>query len=245
MTSVEISSFFNQIKSKSSVLFSSLSLFRFAVRAKSTNTDTWEGAVYQLLQLVAFNAQSRGVAALAQTDLLKWELDMELWNEICGVGESIKGDITFSAIKTISQNEEYRFAHLSIQEFLFLDYQRTWHVNPDFAVLLRDPKFDNVLRIGLSSPEMAHWILGGESNFRFRPEDNRQVSLLFELARYPGLRSLVIKLHDGLKLGDFAQERAELRTCSVQMIHLGTAICLIRPETVKLDLSYLEITDRG
>jgi len=59
------------------------------------------------------------MAALPQSDLNKWGLDMALWNEICGVGQSVKGEsLTFSALKTISQNEEYRFAHLSLQEFL-------------------------------------------------------------------------------------------------------------------------------
>lgn len=220
---------------------------RFAVRAKSTNTDTWEASVYQLLQLVAFRAQSIGVAALTQADLSKWHLDLELWNEICGVGESIKGDnLSFSAIRTISQKEEYRFAHLSLQEFLYLDYRRASQDQPDLAGLFCDAKFDNVLRIGFSSPEITDWLLTGKSNFRFEPTDARQVSLLFELAKgHAGLRSLVIKLNDRIKLGDLAEEKAALQACSVRMLHLSRVICLIRPETVILDLSQLNITDSG
>lgn len=197
--------------------------------------------------MVAYRAQDDGVAALSQSDLNSWQLDMDLWNEICGVGESIKGDsLTFSAIKTISQKEEYRFAHLSLQEFLYLDYRRACQDRPVLSTLLADPKFDNVLRIGFSSPDITSWLLNGITDFRFEPIDARQLSLLFELAKgHTGLRSLVITLHDGIRIEDLAEEIAELRAFSVRIIHLNNAICLIRPETTILDLSQLDITDDG
>jgi len=221
---------------------------RFAVRAKSTNTDTWEASVYQLLQLVAYRAQDRGIAALAQADLNRWQLDMELWSEICGeAGESTKksDNLTFSAIKTISQKEEYRFAHLSLQEFLYLDYRRTCQqAPPELATLFRDPKFDNVLRIAFSSPEVTTWLLSETSSLRLEEPDARQLSLLLELLKQPeGLRSVMLKLSPEQRDGVFVQR---VRACSVWKLSLNRDyICFFIQDPLMLDLSNLDLTDAG
>lgn len=118
---------------------------------------------------------------------------MDLWGEICGEGGNyINNDVTFSVIKTISQKEEYRFAHLSLQEFLYLDHRRACQDQSNLEVLFREPRFDNVLRIGFSSPEITRWLLNGNLDLRLENPNERQLTLLIDLARHSGLRSVIL-----------------------------------------------------
>jgi len=134
----------------------------------------------------------------------------------------------------------------------YLDYRRASQDIPGLASLLGDPKFDNVLQIGLSSPETASWLLNGNTDhFRFEATEARQLPLLFELAKKSGLRSLVIELSGSakdcqeLEDEDFVRERTELEACSWRVRRIGSALCLLRPDAVTLDLSRLNITDDG
>jgi len=78
----------------------------------------------------------------------------------------------------------YQFAHLSVQEFLFLKYLlhfRTPITSARFSELLADPWFDNTLRIASTFPDLVTLFL---SNFVEEGLANDEVRAIFLLLKF-------------------------------------------------------------
>jgi len=210
---------------------------------------------------VGYHNQLKKVALISHDDLTSMRgVNIALWEEICGVDATIKGDnLTFTVVKVVSQRAEYKFSHLSFQEFFFIEYARTQGIKLDLMRLLLDDKFDNTLRLAFSSPEVTAWLLDGISSLNLQQVDLRVLLLVVELlfgARdcmsFGNLRLHLLLVTDGDQFvaaldKKFATLSSSASTTpKVFNVVVGHGvICVERPTARVLDLFNTNFPDSG